>query len=182
MLSTEESKKIDCFYEIPGKNYVEHRLNEIIHSSDFKAKEYYGFDVKRFPVDILLDDWLYNTIYQEHKFKCGITLTPPNTCYDWHTDERRGVCINMLLTEDAHSHCIFSLDRKKPSWFRSKDDTHSIIELKYKPGRRYVLNTQVQHLVFNFDKPRWTLSIEFEEDKKNLSYYDIVKLIRRLNE
>jgi hypothetical protein len=47
-------------------------------------------------------------------------------------------------------------------------------ELQYQPDTYYVFNTQVNHMVLNFEQPRLLLTIEFGEDKDALSYDDLL--------
>jgi hypothetical protein len=47
-------------------------------------------------------------------------------------------------------------------------------ELQYQPDTYYVFNTQVNHMVLNFERPRLLLTIEFGEDKDALSFDDLL--------
>jgi hypothetical protein len=91
----------------------------------------------------------------------GILRLDPHTTYDWHTDTRRGVCINMLLN-NAQSNCLFSVGAALA--------THSFVELKYRLGSYYIFNNQVPHMVINFNESRYLMSVEFEADKNQLTY------------
>jgi hypothetical protein len=48
--------------------------------------------------------------------------------------------------------------------------THSFVELKYRLGSYYVFNNQVPHMVLNFNESRYLMSIEFEADKNELTF------------
>ena len=75
----------------------------------------------------------------------------------------------ILNPQDGLSHCIFTDDKDaKVGEFK---------ELKYQANTYYVFNTQVSHMVLNFDNPRMLLTIEFVEDKDMLSYDDLLSEI-----
>jgi hypothetical protein len=80
-------------------------------------------------------------------------------------DGRRGVCVNMLLN-DVKSHCLFEVEHDEA--------THTFLELKYRLGSYYVFNNQVPHMVINFNESRYLMSVEFEADKNELSYEQLL--------
>jgi hypothetical protein len=53
-----------------------------------------------------------------------------------------------------------------------------IDELQYKPNTYYLFNTQVDHTVYNFESTRFLLSIEFQLDKDNLTFDQLLKDIK----
>ena len=57
--------------------------------------------------------------------------------------------------------------------------TDKFIELKYKPQKYYLFNTQVAHTVYNFKSPRYLLSVDFEEDRTKLTYNQLLAEIKR---
>jgi len=52
-------------------------------------------------------------------------------------------------------------------------------ELHYEPKHYYLLNTQATHCVVNFENPRLIFSLEFKEDKTELSYEQLLSEIKR---
>jgi hypothetical protein len=76
--------------------------------------------------------------------------------YDWHVDEFRLSCINLLISQDHHSHTLFGMQRN----YANK----VITELEYEPNTFYLFNNQIQHCVINLDRPRYLLSLYFEEE------------------
>ena len=100
----------------------------------------------------------------------GIVRLDPYTCYDWHTDTRRGVGINMLLTPFDRSVCAFAPNKEGVVF--------NIEELKYKPATYYIFNTQIPHTVYNFETTRYLISVEFAKDKSELSFDDLLKDIK----
>ena len=100
----------------------------------------------------------------------GVVKLEPNVCYDWHVDTRRGVGINMLLTPEVRSSCLFA---------KGDGVQFGVEELVYEPNTFYLFNTQVKHMVLNYEKPRYLLTVEFELDKDQLSFEDLLLEIKK---
>jgi hypothetical protein len=94
----------------------------------------------------------------------------PYTCYDWHTDSRRGVGINMILTPFMRSSSLFAPNKE--------GQVFKVEEVPYKPITYYVFNTQTPHTVYNYEATRYVFSIEFEKDKDQLTFEQLVKDIK----
>lgn len=132
-------------------------LDSVAKSTPSDWTPYYGWSHLPIPLELLLTDPLLKQIYDKHSFGGGILVLPQSQLYDWHTDINRGVSINMLLTPEIHSHCVLRYGT-------------FIMDLPYKKDTYYLFNPQVEHMVMNFEKPRYMFSIEFHEDKTQLSY------------
>lgn len=157
------------YYEIGKKSTIVKDLEDFAFSpSDWLP--YYNFDAKRIPPEIVFQDDFFIWLSHRYSFVAGILKLDPYVCYDWHTDTRRGVGINMLLTPETRSNCVFKVD--------SDQNVFKIDELKYKPGTYYLFNTQVSHTVYNFETTRYLMSIEFAKDKDELSFEELVKDIQ----
>jgi hypothetical protein len=155
------------FYEIETKSEITHDVIREALRLDKKWHKYYNFDATRLPIDLLAQDPVLADIGSRHPMIGGVVMLPPNTFYNWHKDTRRGVSINMVLNPyDGVSHCVFTPDKDVV--------VGEFIELQYKPDTYYVFNTQVSHMVLNFDQPRLLMTIEFGEDKDALSYDDLL--------
>ena len=50
-------------------------------------------------------------------------------------------------------------------------------ELQYYPGTRFLFNNQKEHMVLNYDGIRMMLTIEFLEDKNELTFSQLLKEI-----
>lgn len=157
------------YYEIGRKSTIKDQLFDLAISSS-EWLPYYHFGAKVVPPEILYEDDLFICLAKKYNFIAGILKYDPYVCYDWHTDIRRGVGINMLLTPNTRSMCAFKFDTDQIV-------TH-IDELKYKPNTYYLFNTQVPHTVYNFETTRYLFSIEFAKDKNELSFDDLVKDIQ----
>ena len=156
----------NCYLELPFSSNITEQLEELSKSiDDDKWIEYFKFDA--LPLNneqIIASDKFLKDLYSQLPFKCGIVKLKSNTYYDWHKDDNRGVCINMLIN-NSHSHCLF----------RETDNvTGNFVELKYKIGVYYLFNNQVEHSVINFDSDRYLFTLEFDKDKNYLTFNDLV--------
>jgi len=134
---------------------------------------YYNFVASPIPHEILgLDSFLVD-LARKRKFHAGILRMEPNTCYNWHTDTDRKVGINMLLSDDGHSQCLF-LDGEPGVVFKTQ-------ELKYEPDTYYVFNTQVPHMVLNTTEPRYMFSLEFLEEDRGLTFDELCRDIKGMD-
>ena len=131
--------------------------------------EYFNFDVVLLPPEMVQKDCFLRYVGSKFKLRAGVLRLPPNTCYDWHTDDERGVSINMLLTPEVRSNCLFT---------EGGDTSFKFEELVYAPDTFYIFNTQVRHTVLNYESPRYLLSVEFELTKDRLGFNDLVAQIK----
>jgi hypothetical protein len=119
--------------------------------------EHFGFDSVQLGLEWLEDEYALKAIHNIHPIKqMGVLKIPPFVNYNWHVDEFRQSCINMLISYDHISYCLFGKELN--------DYVTAITELKYKPYTYYLLNNQQLHTVINFDKPRYMFSLYFEEE------------------
>jgi len=157
------------YYEIGTKSTIAQEvLDYAFNSSPWFP--YYNFSAKPIAPEIVAKDNFFRWLHARYEFLAGVLKLDPYTCYDWHTDTRRGVGINMLLTPQSRSFCAFTHNRQDPVF--------KIEELQYKPATYYLFNTQVSHTVYNFETTRYLMSIEFAKNKDQLTFEDLVKDIR----
>lgn len=155
------------YHEIKTKSVIGNAVIQEAMRSDAKWVKYFNFDATQIPNHILALDPVIADIGSRHPLIGGVVMLPPHTFYNWHTDTRRGVSINMVLNpQDGLSHCIFTPDKDVV--------VGEFNELQYQPDTYYVFNTQVNHMVLNFEQPRLLLTIEFGEDKDALSFDDLL--------
>lgn len=96
--------------------------------------------------------------------KCGLLRMDPYTCYDWHTDVTRGVCINWLV-EHQNSYCLFG---------EKIDDINlNIIRIPYESNKFFLFNNQIPHTVTNFEGHRYMFTVVFDKQKDDLCYKDV---------
>ena len=157
------------YHELNLDDYHEPELEKIIASNDTEWVDYYNFLTTFLPIGFLWRDDFFQQLYDKYPYISGIIKLPKYTCYNWHKDLSRGVCINTLLSFNGDSHCLFAPEKT--------EFAHKFIELKYKPYRRYVLNNQVDHMVVNFEEDRHVLTLEFIDDKHKLSFENLLDAI-----
>ena len=158
------------YYEIGRKSTIKDDLFDFAISPSEWVK-YYNFDAKPLTPDILFKDNFFKWLADRYEFIAGILRLDPYTCYNWHTDTRRGAGINMLLTPHQRSFCVFRQDN------RSNEAVFKTEELSYKPMTYYLFNTQIDHTVYNFETTRYLLSIDFAKDKTELDFDQLVKKV-----
>ena len=155
---------VDCYKEIDCKSSIMDDLLLIADNNE-PFVEYFNFGVKLVPKDVFLKDSFLKSLYKKHTFNAAILLIRSKNIYNWHIDDNRGASLNMMIRGD-NSHCLFSNEQLAM--------VNTFIELEYKPSTYYLLNTQRHHSVINFGEHRLMFSIEFDEDKNSLDYYDLL--------
>jgi len=158
------------YYEIGRKSTIKDEVFDFAISPS-EWMPYYNFDAKQLPHELIYKDDFFVWLSQRYNFIAGVLKLDPYTCYNWHTDTRRGVGVNMLLTPNTRSFCAFGLDLSQLVF--------KIEELKYKPNTYYLFNTQVPHTVYNFETTRYLLSVEFAKNSDELSFEDLVKDVQQ---
>lgn len=157
----------DCFKKLKiqsiiiSKNYRK-LIDEAIWSFDL------GWTNFTIPEHIWKLEPLLNTINREFPIeRCVVLQIDPNHFYNWHTDFFRGASINMKLIDNKQSHTLFG--------YPIDDFTDKFIELEYEPNTFYLFNTQQRHCVLNFDNLRYMFSVEFKQNKDELTYQNILQ-------
>lgn len=135
--------------------------------------QYYNFMAIPVPAEIFMKDGFIEKLGDKRMFHAGILRMEPNTCYNWHVDTDRKVGLNMLLSDDGGSRCLF-LDGEPGVVFK----TH---ELDYQPDTYYVFNTQVPHMVLNTTRPRYLFSVEFLGQDRGLTFDELCEDIKGMN-
>tara|TARA_R100001224_G_C4028064_1_gene151704 strand:+ start:3708 stop:4205 length:498 start_codon:yes stop_codon:yes gene_type:complete len=161
---------IPYFKELKVGQFYDAQLDNIIWNPETEWIDYFNFTACLVPHEIVMRDHFYKWLYSEHPFKAGILKMEHQTMYNWHTDSNRGVCINMLIQSPNTSYTFF---RNAP------EVNHTFIELRYFPGTRYLFNNQKEHMVLNYDGPRFILTTEFLEDKNELTFKKLQKKIEK---
>lgn len=119
-----------------------------------KWQDYFNFKVVEVPRSVIASDAFLERLYRVHPFRAGVTRMEPYTVYDWHVDDVRKVSINMLW-EAGEYVTAFSL---------GGDMVKKIMPVTYQLHRYYFFDTQLPHMVMNFDKPRYMFTVEFAPD------------------
>ena len=156
------------YYKIPSKSIITKELLGFAATAQ-NWQDYYNFKAIQVPVEMLSKDPFLVDLFHKHPFVAGIVQLSPCVCYDWHTDTRRGVGVNMLLTPEIKSHCLFTSAEGAQFPFE---------ELVYEPDTYYLFNTQIRHTVINFYEPRYLFTVEFAENKDQLSFESLLEQIK----
>jgi hypothetical protein len=135
--------------------------------------QYYNFRAVPVPSEILWEDPFMGNLAEKRAFHAGILRMEPNTCYNWHVDTDRKVGLNMLLSDDGDSRCLF-LDGEPGVVFKTQ-------ELSYQPDTYYVFNTQVPHMVLNTTRLRYLFSLEFLGQDRGLTFDELCEDIKGMN-
>ena len=159
------------YHKLDVDDYDEPELFKIITSIDTEWIDYFDFKTALLPADLLRRDDFFRWLHSRHPYKAGVIKLPKNTCYSWHSDTSRCVCVNTLLSFNGHSHCLFAPNREEVS--------HGFMELQYEPYKRYVFNNQVDHMVINFEEDRYLLTLEFVANKFELSFDGLMEDVKR---
>lgn len=160
------STPADCYTELnhSSKVIVDWFLSEIDHLNFDTEVHYWSGCVC--PKEVWLSDSLLSKVHDQFPIKhAGILRLEPNRCFDWHLDGNRGVCINSIMTPDVKSICLFGNQLTIA--------TLEVVELIYKPETFYLFNPQVPHQIITWDEARYMFSIEFDQDKHQLSYQTV---------
>jgi hypothetical protein len=160
---------IDCFCPLQQKaeelvDYASWVINQ-----DLPWTSYFGFQAR--PIH---EYWIEQepALALVHKFapikSLGLLCVPPSVMYNWHKDLHRKSCINLLISENHHSHTLFGKQRDELN--------RSICELAYEPKTYYLFNNQVEHCVINLDTTRYLVSLIFENETKYEDLRDLFLL------
>ena len=152
-------------------DFLSRDLYNTVTSKETEWVPYFNFLACQIDPEVfLLQDNFYSWLYQRHKYKAGILCMESKTIYNWHKDTNRGVCINSLIYTPNISYTYFR---------ESSEVTNKVTELPYQPGARFIFNNQEEHMVVNHTGIRLMLSLEFEEDKDNLSFDQLLDEIEQ---
>ena len=150
-------KRSDCYVPLRAKaNGIFSYLTKLVRQP-LPWEKHFGFDaIELSPVWIESEPALFQVNAVQPIKRLGLLRVMPFSFYDWHVDQHRLCCINMLVNTNHHSHTLFAeqLD----------DHNKDVCELRYVPCTYYLFNNQVTHAVYNADGPRYMFSLYFEEE------------------
>jgi len=156
-----------CCKKLGSSAIIQDHFNNNKHSLEYV--DYYGFTLSPLPEQVYLTEPLISSINLKYKISgCSILKLDPFRCYKWHQDARRGVSINLLLSPESRSAVLFG------NSVSDSDDQFEIAEFEYEPNYFYLFNTQAMHTVINYEQPRYLFSLEFEQDKHSLTFFNFV--------
>jgi len=155
-MSIETIKSENCYASLKEKSsVVVDYCKKIIENKDLLWYSYFGFNINLVPRKIVLQEPVLAKINEKFAInRAAVVMMEPYQNYLWHSDLYRDACINMLLSCDHTSHCLFGIKKDEQSFY--------FHELKYAPSTFYIFNNKFQHSVINFEQKRYLFSIEFE--------------------
>lgn len=148
----------DCFTELkPKAEAVPDFIRWVLCESP-EWQSHFGFDAIQLPNELIDIEPALKELHAVWPIgRLGLLRVAEKSVYDWHVDEYRLSCVNMLFTLGSSSHTLFGQQRDA----LNKD----VIELKYEPDTFYLFNNQVPHTVINLGEPRYLFSLYFQEEK-----------------
>ena len=133
-------------------------LRVVKHSTPEQWVKYFWWDALCLDIDTCLDmSQTLRDIDADFPIKAiGVTRVAPNTVYPLHKDTNRGCGINMMLSDcnlhSTESFCAWVLP----------NDHESTVQLRYEQDTMYLLNTRIEHTVYNFRYERLMFMVELE--------------------
>ena len=156
------------FFELKYQSKLINDYYNLEKLSTLPVVPYFGFNGAPLGPHIFLQDQMMDQLNKTYPILyAGVVKLDPYTIYDWHTDSRRTVALNMLLTAHESSYSIFKT--------RAAGMIIDTIHLNYKPNTLYIFNTQKEHMVVNTHENRWLFTVEFKDE---IFYDDMVLWIK----
>lgn len=120
------------------------------------------------PLDVLLENPTLKLINNEFEIEgAGFIKMDPFQCYKWHVDYSRGPAINLHMNPfEEVSLCLFEteeINRERVKY----------LTLNYQPDTFYLFNTQINHTIITFARPRYLFTLQFKKTKDELGYKEI---------
>ena len=120
------------------------------------------------PLDVLLQNPTISKINKQFEIEgAGIIKMDPFQCYKWHVDYSRGPAINMHMNPfEELSLCLFETEE-------INKERVKYLPLNYQPETFYLFNTQINHTIITFARPRYLFTLQFKKSKDELDYYEV---------
>ena len=157
------------FYEIQTISSIYDEVKEICDDDGWSF--YCDFYTKVLPIELIYKDPFLSWLYNKYEFRLGALKMEPNTFYKWHMEGIRGCAINMMASDNSHSHCLFAGKKQNES-------SYYVDELSYKHKTYYLLNNQKYHCVLNLNTTRYIMTTEFVKHKNELNYLEVEDFIK----
>ena len=152
----------DCYSQLfSHANEIVSFLRCLSTSTKLPWEEHFGFQAIPIDSEWIKKEHMLSQVNEVQPIKqLGLLKIPPKSFYNWHVDDYRQSCINLLISENFGRQSITVFGKEKNGYYHD-----NIIELKYMPSTYYLFNNQVKHSVLNLDdKDRYLLSLYFEEE------------------
>ena len=131
-------------------------LYDVKHSTPDQWIKYYYWNALPCDIDMCLEmsQTLRNIDADFPILSIGVARLQPNTHYPLHKDSLRGCGINLMVS-DSNLHATESFC----AWVSRDNETY---QLKYEQDTMYLLNTRIEHTVYNFGSERLMFIVELE--------------------
>ena len=169
--------KKDCFSELKtkGKELIPY-LEYLTTFDKLPWQEHYGFNAIQIDNKWINKEPALKEVHKIHPIKqLGLLKIPKKSFYNWHVDDFRQSCINLLVSKELNSYSMFG--EHDGNYYHN-----NIIQLSYKPNTYYLFNNQNNHCVLNLNETdRYLFSLYFYKEipysviKKNFMVNSIIE-------
>ena len=120
------------------------------------------------PIDVLLENPTLMLLNQKFEIEgAGFIKMDPCQCYKWHVDYSRGPAVNLHMNPlEELSLCLFETEK-------INEERIKYLTLNYQPDTFYLFNTQINHSIITFSRPRYLFTLQFKKTKEELSYLEV---------
>lgn len=147
----------DCFFPLKEKAKEIIAYAHWLIAQDLEWTSHFGFDALPINSYWIKEEPALAAVHEVAPIKqLGLLRVAGSSMYDWHVDQHRLSCINLLISDKKTSHTLFGKQRD----LLNKD----ICELEYQPNTYYLFNNQINHCVINLEAPRYLVSLYFENE------------------
>lgn len=124
---------------------------------------------------LITQDSLLKLIHPYARGELNLFRVPPNTVYNWHTDENNKVNINLIFEECPMGFSMFNLEKGDYDESTIHRSLRPVLTVPYTPNCWLIYNAQIEHTVLNLsDKFRYLLTYTI----KNINYRAVVKILK----
>ena len=152
----------NCYSQLfSHANEIVSFLRSLSASKNLPWEEHFGFQAIPIDSEWVKKEHMLSEVNEVQPIKqLGLLKIPPKSFYNWHVDDYRQSCINLLISENFEGQSFTLFGEEKDNYYHN-----NIVELKYMPSTYYLFNNQVKHSVTNLDdKDRYLLSLYFKEE------------------
>lgn len=155
----------DCYFDIGSSSIIKSWFDDNFDQLNFDL-DVFHFEGCLCPEHIWLQEPILASIHNRYPIRrAGFLKISSFRCYDWHTDVSRGLAVNCVMSPTAKSVCLFGSSLNKAQL--------KFVELDYRENTFYLFNTQIPHMVINWETDRYLFSVEFEQDQESLTYQTV---------
>ena len=177
---------LDYFYNTQLSSPLE-KIFDIVDTLPWTS----GVDNDAFQVkldqDLIYEDEMLSKLHDKTHGVLGILMLPSTTMYNWHTDRRNMVNIN-LINSMTNKHTFF----KTPPGYHELTDHQNPIEKIHQvspffecpmTARQWsILNTLPIHAGINFDtEPKYMVQYSIKKDKSEINFSEIVEIVKSID-